>query len=75
MSAESQNCGAREKPLSGNGCVIRNNGVTVGSFLRQKSQEEEVGVRWPPACEDVSPRAEERPLLEDVTKKCREDSV
>jgi hypothetical protein len=26
-------------------------------------------VRWPPACEDVSPGAEERPLLEDVTKQ------
>jgi hypothetical protein len=26
-------------------------------------------VRWPPACEDVSPEAEERPLLEDITKQ------
>jgi hypothetical protein len=24
-------------------------------------------VRWPADCEDVSPGAEERPLLEDVT--------
>jgi hypothetical protein len=30
-------------------------------------------VRWPPACEDVSPEAEERPLLEDVTKHSSED--
>jgi hypothetical protein len=30
-------------------------------------------VRWPPACEDVSPGAEERPLLEDVTKQRSED--
>jgi hypothetical protein len=27
------------------------------------------GVRWSPACEDVSPGAEERPLLEAVTKQ------
>jgi hypothetical protein len=26
-------------------------------------------VTWPPACEDMSPGAEERPLLEDVTKQ------
>jgi hypothetical protein len=25
-------------------------------------------VRWPPACKDVSPGAEELPLFEDVTK-------
>jgi hypothetical protein len=30
-------------------------------------------VRWPPACEDVSSEAEERPLLEDVTKQRSED--
>jgi hypothetical protein len=24
-------------------------------------------VGWPPACEDVSPGAEERPVLEDIT--------
>jgi hypothetical protein len=30
-------------------------------------------VRWPSACEDVSPGAEERPLLEDVTKQRSED--
>jgi hypothetical protein len=30
-------------------------------------------VRWPPSCEDVSPEAEERPLLEDVTKQSSED--
>jgi hypothetical protein len=35
--------------------------------------EEEVDVRWPPASEDVSPGAEERPLLEDVTKQSSED--
>jgi hypothetical protein len=23
-------------------------------------------VRWPPACKDVSPEAEERPVLKDV---------
>jgi hypothetical protein len=26
------------------------------------AEEEEVGVRWPPACEDVSLEAEEHPL-------------
>jgi hypothetical protein len=31
-------------------------------------KEYEVGVRWPPACKDVSPRRELRPLLEGVTK-------
>jgi hypothetical protein len=34
--------------------------------------EEEVGefgVRWSPACEDVSPEAEERPPFEAVTKQ------
>jgi hypothetical protein len=30
-------------------------------------------VRWPSACEDVRPGAEERPLLEDVTKQRSED--
>jgi hypothetical protein len=34
----------------------------------------ETGVKWPPACEDVSPVAEERPLLEDVTKQRSEVS-
>jgi hypothetical protein len=30
-------------------------------------------VRWLPACEDVSPEAEERPVLEDVIKQSSED--
>jgi hypothetical protein len=30
-------------------------------------------VRWSPACEDVSPGAEERPQLEAATKQRRED--
>jgi hypothetical protein len=30
-------------------------------------------VRWPPACEDMSPGAEERAFLEDVTKQRSED--
>jgi hypothetical protein len=34
---------------------------------------EEVDVRWPPACEDISPGAEECPLLEDITQKHSED--
>jgi hypothetical protein len=30
-------------------------------------------VEWPPACEDVSPDADDRPLLEHVTKQGSED--
>jgi hypothetical protein len=41
--------------------------------FRWQFEEEEVGERWPPACEDVGPEAEERPLLEDVTKQSSED--
>jgi hypothetical protein len=36
-------------------------------------EELEVDVRWPPACEDMSPGTEERPLLEDVTKQSSEN--
>jgi hypothetical protein len=43
--------------------------VTV---LRRQLEGWEVGVRWLPACEDVIPGAEERPLLEDVTKQRNE---
>jgi hypothetical protein len=31
-------------------------------------------VRWPPACEDVNSEAEERPLLEAVTKQRESES-
>jgi hypothetical protein len=31
-------------------------------------------VKWPPACEDVSPEGEERPLLRDVTNQSSEES-
>jgi hypothetical protein len=41
--------------------------------LRRQLEEWEVGVIWPPACEDVRPGAEERPLLEDVTKQHSDD--
>jgi hypothetical protein len=30
-------------------------------------EEWEVDVKWPPACEKVSPGAKERPLMEDIT--------
>jgi hypothetical protein len=43
------------------------------TVLRRQLEEEEVGVRWPPACQDMSLEAEEHPLLEDVTKQCSED--
>jgi hypothetical protein len=32
----------------------------------QKSRR--LDVRWPPACEDVTPEADDRPLLEAATK-------
>jgi hypothetical protein len=41
-----------------------------GTVLRQQLEEYEVGVRWPPACEDVSPGAEEcwKLLLSNMTE-------
>jgi hypothetical protein len=47
--------------------------VTQLWLLVSLLEEYEVGVRWPPACEDVSPGAKERPLLEAVTKQRSED--
>jgi hypothetical protein len=41
--------------------------------LRRQIEEKEDDVRWPPDCEDVSPGAEERPLLEAATKQSSED--
>jgi hypothetical protein len=41
--------------------------------LRRQLERQQIGVRWPPACEDVSPRTENRPLLEDITKQRSED--
>lgn len=41
--------------------------------LRQQLEEKEVSVRWPPACKDMSPQAEERPLMEDIIKQHSED--
>jgi hypothetical protein len=40
---------------------------------RRQLEEYDIGVRWPPVCEDVSPGAEESPLLEDVTQQRSED--
>jgi hypothetical protein len=37
------------------------------TVLRRQIEEYEGAVRWPPACEDASSGAEDRPLLE-VTK-------
>jgi hypothetical protein len=42
--------------------------------LRRQSEEYEADVRWPPACEDASTGAEDRALLEDVTKQRNKDS-
>jgi hypothetical protein len=41
--------------------------------LRRQIDEYKVGVRWPPAYEDMSPEGEERPLLEVDTKQLNED--
>jgi hypothetical protein len=41
--------------------------------LKRQLEVLKFAVRWPPGCEDVSPEAEERPLLEDVTKQRSED--
>jgi hypothetical protein len=41
--------------------------------MRRELQEQEVGVRWSPACEDVRQGAEECPLLEAVTKQHTKD--
>jgi hypothetical protein len=46
---------------------------SYGTVIRRQFEEWEIGMRWPPACEYVIPEAEERPLLEDVTKQCSED--
>jgi hypothetical protein len=50
--------------------------LTLGPslVLRRQFEEQEVGVRGPSACEDVSPEIEGRPLLEYVTKQRSEDS-
>jgi hypothetical protein len=39
----------------------------------ETADEQEVGVRWPLACEDVSPGVEERPLLGAVTRQRSHD--
>jgi hypothetical protein len=41
--------------------------------LKRQLEIQEVGVRLSPTCEDVSPEAEELPLLEDDTKQRSED--
>jgi hypothetical protein len=43
------------------------------SLTARQLEEVEVGVRWPPACENVNQKVEERPLLEDVTKQLSQD--
>jgi hypothetical protein len=44
--------------------------VTIEEWivLRWQLEEQEVGVRCQPACENMSLEAEEHPLLEDFTK-------
>jgi hypothetical protein len=74
--------------LLGNGCITRNSGVTIGSgvFVRSmpiRYNEDQLPLRKSPEmavkrvgvwCEmAASLRAEERPLLEDVTQQRSED--
>jgi hypothetical protein len=51
----------------------RDNIMTVschyGRVQRQQLEEQEVGVRSPSVCEDMSPKTEECPLLEDVKSR------
>jgi hypothetical protein len=39
-----------------------------------RSQQSAVGLRWSPACEDVSPEAEERPPSEPLPSNASEES-
>jgi hypothetical protein len=41
--------------------------------LNRQLEEYEVGVKWPPASEDVSAEAEKRQMLEAVTKQRNEN--
>jgi hypothetical protein len=54
------------------GYIMRTN-CHYERVLRRHIVEKEVGVRWPPDSKDVSPVAEERPLLETTTKQRSED--
>jgi hypothetical protein len=46
---------------------------TYGTVFRRQLKEQEVDVRRPPACEDMSPGAEKCLLLEGVSKQNSED--
>jgi hypothetical protein len=43
--------------------------------LRQKLEKQEVGMKRPPVCADMSPRAEEHPLMEDAITQCSGDQL
>jgi hypothetical protein len=47
--------------------------VSLESLETEELKEWKVGVRWPLACEVVSPGTDEPPLLEDVTQQRSED--
>jgi hypothetical protein len=49
-------------------CTLKNGNASKTFFPLRRQL-----VRWPPACEDMSQEAEERPLLEDVIKQRTED--
>jgi hypothetical protein len=46
--------------------VSRNVPLTYDRVLSWQLEDLEAGVRWPPACEDASSKAEERPLLKPL---------
>lgn len=43
--------------------------LALESLKMAELDEQEAGVRWPPACEDVSAEAEEYILLENITQE------
>jgi hypothetical protein len=47
--------------------------LSLGESPESAVREQEVGVWWPPDYEDLSQEAEERPLLEEVTRQSSED--
>jgi hypothetical protein len=84
MSVESQQTVVAWEQLSSHHMIAtidtHTNKTTAGSSifcavrarLYDKDQKR-LGVRQLPACEDVSPKEEECPLLEDVTKQSSEN--
>jgi hypothetical protein len=64
--------GGRQKE---NGTVAPGGGVEGLTVVSRCVAKPSQFVRWSPTCEDVSPEAEERPLLEDVTRQRNEKTA